>query len=235
MIGKVSRLFNLKLLHVSVCALLYLQNPAHASHLQKILPTPVFKKIQKQEDKATVERFKLWIELMNRAPLLSDQEKLSAVNQFFNKMKWVEDKELWGEKDYWATPVESLLKNAGDCEDYSIAKYFTLLEMGIPEDRLSISYVRFYNDSQTHMVLTYYPDAESDPLILDNMRSEILKISARDDIQPVFHLNGMGVWRENRPSEILGSAEEVDEWRKMMVRLKAEQHSEQPVTLLAGK
>ncbi|MGH1431357.1 MAG: transglutaminase-like cysteine peptidase [Neptuniibacter sp.] len=235
MIRSMSRLFNLKVLHVSVAALLYLQSPAHAAHLQKILPAPLLKKIHKHKDQETAERFQQWADLMARAPLLNDAEKLSAVNLFFNKMKWVEDKELWGVKDYWATPVESLLKNAGDCEDYSIAKYFTLLEMGILEKRLSISYVQFQNDPQTHMVLTYYPDAESDPLILDNMRSEILKSSERDDIRPVFHFNGIGVWRENRPSEILGSAEEVDEWRKMIVRLKAEQLSEQPVTLLAGK
>ncbi|MGB0205453.1 MAG: transglutaminase-like cysteine peptidase [Neptuniibacter sp.] len=172
---------------------------------------------------------------MNSAPQLSDGEKLAAVNRFFNKMKWMEDQELWGQKDYWATPVESLLKNAGDCEDFSIAKYFTLLEMGIPEEKLSISYVRFSSDGQSHMVLTYYPDSQSEPLILDNMRSDITRSSDRHDIQPVFHFNGIGVWRENSPAYMLGKAEEVDEWRKMLSRLKTEQQSHDVPMLLAGK
>lgn len=235
MIKSMSRLFNLKLLHVSVVALLYLQSPAHASHFQKILPAPLLKKIQKQESKTTSHRFQEWVALMNSAPQLSDEEKLAAVNRFFNKMKWVEDQELWGQKDYWATPVESLLKNAGDCEDFSIAKYFTLLEMGIPEEKLSISYVRFSSDGQSHMVLTYYPDSRSEPLILDNMRSDITRSSDRHDIQPVFHFNGIGVWRDHSPAHMLGKAEEVDEWRKMLARLKTEQQSHDVPMLLAGK
>lgn len=235
MIGKVARLFNLKLLHVSVLALLHLQSPVHAAHLHKILPAPLLKKIHKEQDQETNERFQRWEALMDHSAFLSDEDKLEAVNSFFNEMKWVEDQALWGKADYWATPVESLLKNAGDCEDFAIAKYFTLLEMGVSEDRLSISYVKFQGESLAHMVLTYYPKQGGEPLILDNIKSEILTSSERDDIQPVFHMNGYGVWRDRSPEQLLGQAEEVEEWRKMIARLQAEQNPDQVGYLLARK
>jgi predicted transglutaminase-like cysteine proteinase len=228
MIRKVAKLFNLKLLHVSVLAMLHLQNPAHASHLYKILPAPLLKKIQKEQDQDTSDRFQRWQDLMENSHYLSDRAKLEAVNRFFNEMKWIEDQSLWGKADYWATPVESLLKNAGDCEDFAIAKYFTLLEMGFSEDRLSISYVKFQGESLAHMVLTYYPPEGGEPLILDNIKGDILKSSERDDIQPVFHMNGYGVWRDRAPERLLGPAEEVEEWRKMIARLQAEQSPDKP-------
>ncbi len=31
-----------------------------------------------------------------------------------------------------------LVKGAGDCEDYSIAKYFTLRRLGIPSEKLRV-------------------------------------------------------------------------------------------------
>ena len=134
----------------------------------------------------------------------------------------MEDEALWGQRDYWATPAESLLKNAGDCEDFSIAKYFTLIEMGVPKERLSISYVKFKNADQAHMVLSYYPEQETIPFILDNADKAILKISQRDDIVPVFHMGPQGVWREGRPTEILGSIDEINEWKKMSTRMARE-------------
>lgn len=235
MIGKVAKIFNLKLLHISVVALLHIQNPAHASHFQKILPAPLFKKIQKQQDQDTIDRFQQWAEVMKGSALLSEHEKLEVVNQFFNKMKWVEDQQLWGKADYWATPVESLLKNAGDCEDFAIAKYFTLLEMGVSEEKLSISYVKFQGDNLAHMVLTYYPDQGSEPLILDNVHDVIMASSERHDISPVFHMNGYGVWRDENPDKLLGQADQVDEWRMMMTRLSAEHHTDLPEYSLARK
>ena len=43
---------------------------------------------------------------------------------------FADDTEIWGEPDYWATVLETLGRGAGDCEDFSIAKYVTLKAMG---------------------------------------------------------------------------------------------------------
>lgn len=210
---------NQKILHLLVLTSLALHNLAYAFQQQEILPAES-QLNNIHTDSETAKRFHKWSALMDRAPHLSDTEKLAAVNNFFNQMAWVEDQTLWGEDDYWATPIESLLSNAGDCEDFSIAKYFTLLKMGIAEEKLRISYVLLRKENQAHMVLSYYPDAQDDPLILDNLNSRIMKSSERDDFQPVYHINSMGIWHQSRPNEILGSAKNIKKWRKMLIRLR---------------
>lgn len=221
--GQVSRSLKNKLLALFVFALLLFQTPAFAYHQSKDQLQSLVNKTM--EDSATAERFKQWTDLINSAPFLSDEEKVAEVNTFFNQMEWVEDEELWGVTDYWATPIETLLNNAGDCEDYSIAKYFTLLKMGISEEQLSISYAKLREEQRAHMVLSYYPDAKSEgePLILDNMRSSIETSSERDDIQLVYHINSMGFWHDSNPGERLGSASDIYKWRTMMSRHRTDQ------------
>jgi predicted transglutaminase-like cysteine proteinase len=81
-------------------------------------------KIQQKFGAEAVTRVQLWQDLMKTDKNLPDQEKLKLVNQFFNRqIEFVDDIYLWGVKDYWATPIEFLVRGAGDCEDYSIAKY----------------------------------------------------------------------------------------------------------------
>jgi len=63
----------------------------------------------------------------------------------------------------------SLASNGADCEDFSIAKYFALKELGVPIQRLRITYVKAVRLNQAHMVLAYYPEPDAVPLILDNL------------------------------------------------------------------
>lgn len=220
MLSKVTGFYHKRILHISVVAILYLHSPAHAGHFQKILPPAFMKKVQREQSPETVQRFNRWQQLLVAAIQLTDREKLELVNNFFNKMKWVDDQELWGRKDYWATPIESLMNNAGDCEDFSIAKYFTLLEMGVDVEKLSISYVMYQKDNRAHMVLTYFESKEADPLILDNVESRILQGEERRDITPIYHLNSLGVWNGSYPSERLGNTVEIKPWKEMLERMK---------------
>lgn len=121
-------------------------------------------------------RYFAWEKLILDLPTAPDSEKLRRTNTFFNRqIRAEEDASLWRRPDYWATPVETIGQGAGDCEDYTIAKYFTLKAMGIPEDRLRLVYVRARiggpNSTimQAHMVLAYYATADADPIILDNL------------------------------------------------------------------
>ncbi|GAL09639.1 T1SS associated transglutaminase-like cysteine proteinase LapP [Vibrio astriarenae] len=85
-----------------------------------------------------------------------EQVQLSEINHFFNQMNFVDDIRLWGKKDYWATPLEFLGSSGGDCEDFTIAKYFSLLELGVPDKKLRLIYVKAIELDQFHMVLAYY-------------------------------------------------------------------------------
>lgn len=225
MLRKTARLFNVKFIHFSVLASIYAASPVHAGHLQKILPQSQVKKIYRHYDRETAERFDAWNQLLKSSHDKSDIEKLELVNNFFNQMKWAEDKQLWESKDYWATPIESLIKNAGDCEDFSIAKYFTLLELGIPVENLKVSYVKLIEDNQAHMVLAYYAEENSDPLILDNIHKEIRRGSERNDLDPMFHFNSQGVWKKGESEKLLDSAIEIKQWAEMMKRINLEQNT----------
>lgn len=223
MIKKALNVCNVKLLHFSIVASLYAINPAHAGHMQKILPAKQLTKIHHKYDQETADRFNSWQQLLLDSTHKTDTEKLTLVNDFFNQMKWTDDKDLWQKRDYWATPIESLIRNAGDCEDFSIAKYFTLLELGIPIEQLKVSYVQMRQTKQAHMVLAFYKTSDADPLILDNMQKKIMKGSQRSDLAPMFHFNGEGVWSKDSPSTRVDSALKIRNWADLMKRMDAEQ------------
>ena len=95
---------------------------------------------------AAKQRIQAWEAQIKASTDSSERDKLTEVNRFFNRqIRFVDDIQLWKQNDYWATPVEMLVKGAGDCEDYSIAKYFTLRRLGIPSDKLRITYVKALN------------------------------------------------------------------------------------------
>ena len=142
-----------------------------------------------------------WSDLIQRSGELPEKDKLTAVNRFFNaKLRFVDDQRNWGQNDYWATPIEALVKGAGDCEDYSIAKYFTLRRLGIPAEKLRITYVKALNYNQAHMVLTFYATPTADPLVLDNLISDIRPASQRKDLLPVYAFNAEGLYTGGKRS-----------------------------------
>jgi predicted transglutaminase-like cysteine proteinase len=142
-----------------------------------------------------------WRALLGSAAARPEAERLRAANDFFNERVAVaSDAEVWGESDYWATPLETLGRRRGDCEDFSIAKYATLLLLGIPAHQLRLVYVKAAiggptsQVSQAHMVLAYYARADAEPLILDSLLGEVLPASRRPDLAPVFSFNSEGLW-----------------------------------------
>jgi predicted transglutaminase-like cysteine proteinase len=133
---------------------------------------------------------------------LGDPDKLKVVNDFMHETPFYCDPVLWCREDYWAKPLEFLSNDGGDCEDFSIAKYFTLRALGIAEDRLRIVYAVYQRQGFTgaHMVLAYYAAPDAEPLILDNLNPAVLPASARPDLVPVFSFNTQGLWgaKENK-------------------------------------
>ncbi len=120
----------------------------------------------------------------------SDMEKLEAVNRFYNEVRYASDTKVYNKRDYWATPLEFLGKDMGDCEDYVIAKYFALRYLDIPGEKLFFTYAKSTKFKQAHMVLTYYETPRSEPLILDNNNRKIFPASKRKDLIPIYNFNG---------------------------------------------
>ncbi|KMQ74308.1 transglutaminase-like cysteine peptidase [Marinobacter subterrani] len=157
-------------------------------------------------------------DLANNAPI---DRQLKLVNSFFNRANFVSDIRHWGEEDYWATPVELLTTNGGDCEDFSIAKYLTLKSMGVPDAQMRIVYVKALELNQAHMVLAWYPEPDADPLILDNLINEIKPASQRIDLEPVYSFNGEGLWlnKSGGERERIGEADKLSRWQELNSRL----------------
>ncbi|MBJ9873895.1 transglutaminase-like cysteine peptidase, partial [Citrobacter werkmanii] len=87
------------------------------------------------------QRINAWQQLLIQLRNADEKTQLREVNRFFNiQLRYAEDSDIWHSVDYWATPVESLRKGEADCEDYAIAKYFTLRQLGVADDKLRITY-----------------------------------------------------------------------------------------------
>ena len=160
----------------------------------------------------------------NRA-LQQEREKLEIVNDFMNRTPFISDLQHWGKEDYWATPVEFLSTNGGDCEDFSIAKYFALRSLGVPDEKLRITYVKeivVYNEA--HMVLAYFPAPDAEPLVLDNINKTIRPASTRTDLVPVYSFNGSGLWLakdQTGRGQSVGGSDRIGHWKSVQARLKA--------------
>jgi predicted transglutaminase-like cysteine proteinase len=151
-------------------------------------------KVEKTYGSDALNRMEQWqrlIEVNRKAPI---DEKLYEVNQFFNRVEFIDDIEHWKQTDYWATPIEFLGSNGGDCEDFTIAKYFTLIELGVATEKLRLMYVTATRPRQAHMVLAYYSSPNAVPYVLDNINKRILPASQRGDLLPIYSFNGDGLW-----------------------------------------
>jgi predicted transglutaminase-like cysteine proteinase len=145
---------------------------------------------------------------------------LATVNRNFNRVRFLSDTEHWGVEDYWATPAEFFASDGGDCEDYSIAKYYALKELSVPIARLRITYVKSSKLKQAHMVLAYYPTPHAEPLILDNLDDEVRPASQRPDLVPVYSFNDEDVLIVGRGNA--GSPGQIRMWRELTGRLERE-------------
>ena len=145
---------------------------------------------------------------------------LQRINSDFNRVPYRDDIAHWNAEDYWATPAETIASNGGDCEDYAIAKYFLLKELGVPLSRLRMVYVRAGHNSQAHMVLAYYSQPDAEPLILDNLDDRVKSASSRADLSPVYSFNEddvvlTGSGKRSTPQQIRA-------WRSVLDRLQRE-------------
>jgi len=170
------------------------------------------------------DRLVEWSELIRDGQKLGEDDKLRRVNAFFNRsLLFIDDSRNWRQADYWATPVEALVRGAGDCEDYAIAKYLTLRQLGVPLEKLRITYVKALQPAQAHMVLTWYATPTSDPLVLDNLISEIRPASRRPDLIPVYAFNAEGLWLPGPGGgRRTGDSKNLSRWQDLLRKMRAE-------------
>ena len=176
-------------------------------------------------------KFNAWQSLILNNKASADSDRLKRTNDFFNRnTAFGDDMTVWGQEDYWATPLETLGKGAGDCEDFVIAKYFTLKEMGIESSKLRLIYVRAKTGSsdstalQAHMVLAYYAKPEAEPMVLDNLIGDIRPASRRPDLVPVFSFNSEGIFTgvSGKDATPAAGTGRLSRWEDLLKRARAE-------------
>ena len=177
--------------------------------------------VERDHGAQAAERVRRWFRVIETGQPAATPVRLQLANDFFNQPRFTTDEEAWHRPDYWATPVEFLITDAGDCEEFAIAKYFTLTRMGVADDALRITYVKALTLNQPHMVLAWYETPAADPLILDNLEPRILPASRRPDLIPVYSFNGADLWlaRSRREQVRSGEAASLSNWRQLRERL----------------
>ncbi len=183
---------------------------------------------QQRFGQAGGEAVEAWRTALGGWRSLNEEEQLRRINEYFNRrIRFADDSVVWSQADYWATPLETIARGAGDCEDFVFAKYFSLRELGVAEDRLRMTYVRAQvggagsSVSQAHMVLSYYPTPDAVPLVLDNLITEIRAASARPDLVPVFSFNMQGVF-VGGAAQATSPVDRVSRWRELLLRMRSE-------------
>lgn len=119
-------------------------------------------------------------------------EQLIQVNRYVNETPYMLDVANWGESDHWASPTEFFAKG-GDCEDYAIAKYFLLRELGVPPEQLRIVVLHDRRRRQEHAVLAV--TWEDRTLLLDNVRNRIVPWRELRHYLPIYSLNERSAWQ----------------------------------------
>lgn len=177
-----------------------------------------------QGDPQALQRMHDFGALIEQARLLSSAQALQRVNEFFNsRTQYGEDLEVWAQTDYWASPLETLERGAGDCEDFALAKYFTLRLIGIPEQNLRLVYTTLGANQQAHMVLGYWADGEEAPVLLDSLRSEVLSIALRPDLRMQFAFDTGHLYRFEQSRLIaVGDAQQLPGWQVLKAKVRHE-------------
>lgn len=169
-----------------------------------------------------------WRDVLSQTAGQPDVVKLRRVNDFFNRRtRFGDDTDIWGKPDYWATPLETLGRAQGDCEDFAIAKYVTLKLLGVAPEKLRLTYVKARIGGpqsmtvQAHMVLSYYPAPDDEPLVLDNLISDIRPASRRPDLITIFGFNAEGLW-VGGVAPRGNASQRLSKWQAVLVRMREE-------------
>ncbi len=175
-----------------------------------------------KNEKAITIRLVKYVQLKKKIKDFELIRKLSHVNAFYNKILPVQDSTKYNVDDHWATPKEFLIEGKGDCEDYAIAKYFTLLETGIPKDKLFMSIVQVKGESTYHMVLLYIENKNAMPLVLDNLSFKVVSFDVRKKLIPkvIFNEKVAYLLKDKKiDKKVKINWGKVDKWQQILDRV----------------
>jgi len=169
--------------------------------IKGLIPENVIQKAERKYGFTVRTRYEAYNQKILELQDASTDEKLEKINQFFNTLPYLNDLDVWGVKDYWSSPLEFLGKAKGDCEDYVIAKYNSLKNLGVKVEKMFFTYARAAKFSKNHMVLSYFETPNSVPLVLDSINYKIFPADKRKDLTPLYNYNGTLLYKVEGPGK----------------------------------
>lgn len=194
--------------------------PVQSAPFDAIISAKELAQAEKKYGVLAVRRMQALKKLIEDNASRPERLKVNLVNDFFSKVTYMEDDAVWGRKDFWSTPAELLAKDKGDAEDFAIAKYFTLLAMGVDEKKIYFSYVTATRIKRSHMVLTYFRSPNSEPLVLDSLTDRVLRASARSDLIPIYSFNAEDLRNSSQASGKKDFESSMNQWGQMIARMQ---------------
>ncbi len=165
-----------------------------------------FEACTRDAERCTTPTLRNWRKIIKSAAKLERAGKIRAVNEFFNRWPYKEDSEIYGRSEYWATPSEFMARS-GDCEDYAIAKYFALRQLGFGEQEMRVVILMDEIRGIGHAILAIY---EADEIIvLDSLSNMILPHVRYKHYRPQYSMNETNRWAhvggyKNKPATYRG-------------------------------
>lgn len=168
----------------------------------------------------------LYDALAGAAARLPMPDRIVYTNIVVNRRIAFADDTALGGNDVWQTPIESLARGCGDCEDIAIAKFFLLLAAGVEPRAVRLLYARWRDESvpgvETPHVVAIARDPFDDPFVLDNLNLIVLPLSQRGDLVPVFSFDRTDLWRGVTGPRQGDAAKRLPAWRDVLARLSAQ-------------
>lgn len=176
--------------------------------------------IEKKQGHIAKNRIKDYLETISSLKDAPPKKQLLVINAYLNRLLPQYDVVMDNKQDYWATPKEFLTCGFGDCEDYAIIKYYSLLKLGFDKKKLFVTTVREKFKGNFHMVLSYFRDDNASPLILDNLSFKILDLKTRTDLEAQKFINTTGVYKLSKDYKLIKIDEKSNNFLKLSIKVK---------------
>ena len=158
---------------------------------------PILALCRSQPDRCPSPAAARFLATIAEARELNGRVKLAVVNRNINMaIRYVSDMTQWGVPDRWSAPLDTNNKGSfdtglGDCEEFAIAKYVALREVGVAAKDLRIVMLRNVSTSEGHAMLLARNDGHW--LMLDNNHMTLLDDATLSRAIPLFSIDQHGV------------------------------------------
>jgi predicted transglutaminase-like cysteine proteinase len=135
-----------------------------------------------------------FLDIVDGARAREGRARLGEINRAINlAIRPIGDLAQHGEIDVWSSPLATLARGGGDCEDYAIAKLTALRRAGLSPDDLRIVVLHDTIHGEDHAVAAARLDGRW--LMLDNRRMAMVEDINVRNFQPTFVIGEHGVMR----------------------------------------